>query len=267
MTDRAVIMARGLGRRMRRADTGAALDPDQERVADSGAKALVPVGRPFLDHLLTQVADAGFRRVCLVVGPDPDPVRGYCSELALERLAVEFAVQEEPRGTADAVAAAAGCVGDDPFVVINSDNHYPAEALSALRLLEGPGLVGFVREGLVAGGIPAERVSGYAVIEVDGSGFLEGIVEKPTPEKVATLSDPVRVSMNCWRFAAGFLDCCRAVAPSPRGELELPDAVREAVAAGIPFRVVTLSVPVLDLSSRADIAAVAARLRDAEVRL
>ena len=44
LPDRAVIMARGLGTRMRAADASATLAPAQAAVADSGVKAMIPVG-------------------------------------------------------------------------------------------------------------------------------------------------------------------------------------------------------------------------------
>ena len=73
------------------------------------------------------------------------------------------------------------------------------------------------------------------------------------------------VSMNCWRFDARIFDACRDVAPSPRGEVELPQAVMLAIERGVPFRAIPATGPVLDLSRRADAAAVAARLRGATV--
>jgi glucose-1-phosphate thymidylyltransferase len=74
--------------------------------------------------------------------------------------------------------------------------------------------------------------------------------------------------MNCWGFGPAIFDACAAVAPSPRGELELTDAVQHAIdSLGVNFRVLRFHAGVLDLSSRSDIAAVAARLRGTEVRL
>ena len=40
-------------------------------------------------------------------------------------MTIEFAVQAQPLGTADAVAAAEPVVGQRPFIMINSDNYYP----------------------------------------------------------------------------------------------------------------------------------------------
>jgi hypothetical protein len=44
---KAVIMARGLGTRMRKSDDAAQLDPKQEEIADAGVKAMIPIDRPF----------------------------------------------------------------------------------------------------------------------------------------------------------------------------------------------------------------------------
>jgi hypothetical protein len=49
MTDRAVVLARGLGTRMRQPAPDARLDAAQTAAADAGMKALIPIGRPFLD--------------------------------------------------------------------------------------------------------------------------------------------------------------------------------------------------------------------------
>jgi len=110
---------------MRRADAGAALGADQARVAETGVKAMIPVGRPFLDYVLSGLADAGLAEVCLVIGPEHRAVRDYYGGAAAPtRVRVAFAVQQQPLGTADAVAAAAGVVGDRDFLVLNSDNYY-----------------------------------------------------------------------------------------------------------------------------------------------
>ena len=104
---KAVVMARGLGSRMRSDDAEADLRPDQADAAASGAKAMMPVGdRPFLDHSLSRLADAGITDVCLVVAPDHDEIRAHYEAQPLSRVRVSYAVQDEPRGTADAVAAA-----------------------------------------------------------------------------------------------------------------------------------------------------------------
>ena len=269
-TTQAVVLARGLGTRMRRADPAAPLSEAQASAADHGMKAMIPVGRPFLDYQLSGLADVGIRRVVLVIGPEHGAVRErYDGPFRPTRLAVSYAVQPTPRGTADAVVSAETVVADAPFIVINGDNYYSAAALQSLVALDGPGLVGYRRSTLIArSNIDPGRVAAYALIELDADGCLGRIVEKPDPIAAAAFGADPLVSMNAWSFTPAIFAGCRAIGPSPRGELELQDAVRWAQAKlGMRFRVVPSDDGVLDLSSRGDIAAVADRLRAVEVRL
>jgi len=269
MLDKAVILARGLGTRMRKADAEADLTPDQAAVADTGLKAMIPIGRPFLDYVLAALADAGYAAACLVIGPEHGQVREYYHALKTRRIRVSFAVQVDPRGTADAVSAAEDFADGDEVLVINSDGYYPVEALRTLReRLSGPGLAAFTRDGLLRGNIPPERIAKFALVRTDDAGRLTGIIEKPTDEQVADAGEPVRLSMNCWRFDASIFQACRLIDPSPRGEWELPDAVAYSMERfAAVFQTVTIDEPVLDLSSRSDIAAVRAALAGVEVNL
>ena len=45
---------------------------------------------------------------------------------------------------------------------------------------------------------------------------------------LARLPRPLGVSMNCWRFGPAIFEACRSIRPSPRGELEITDAVQYA---------------------------------------
>ncbi len=266
MSDRArkaVVLARGLGTRMRQSDGRTPLDPAQEEAAATGLKAMISFGRPFLDYVLSALADAGLEEVCLVIGPEHQTVRRYYVETAPpRRLRLAFAIQPEPRGTADAVLAAEPFAAGQDFLVINSDNVYPVSALGALAELSEPGVALFERDALIAqSNIPADRIASFAVCVIGADGYLEAIVEKPDEKTLAGLGPDPPVSMNCWRFSSSIFAACRSVPLSPRGELELPMAVREAIAAGVRFKVVRCAEGVLDLSRRADIAAVAERLR------
>jgi glucose-1-phosphate thymidylyltransferase len=269
---KAAIMARGLGTRMRRGQQDAELSPGQAAIADRGVKALIPLGasgRPFLDYVISGLADAGFDQVCLIIGPEHDALRRhYAVEEPPIRVGISFAVQAEPRGTADAVMAAREFAGGDHFLVINSDNYYPVDVMRDLRRLGCPALPGFEREGLVEqGNIDPARVARFALLRVTAEGLLEGIVEKPGKATLELMGPDALVSMNCWLFGPRIFEACAAVTPSVRGELELSEAVQRAIAMGERFRVVRYSRPVLDLTSRADVADVERRLRGVDVRL
>lgn len=263
--EKAVIMARGLGTRMRREDASAELSREQLEAAGAGVKAMMPIGRPFLDYVLSGLADAGYRHVCLVIGPEHQMMRDYYTRQAPpRRVRVHFAVQEKPLGTADAVSSAEAFAGKDLFLVINSDNYYPADVLRRMGELDQPGVALFEREHLIAeSNIPEDRILKFAVARVDEDGCLGRIYEKPDRDTVCGLGFPVLVSMNCWVFSPRIFKACRAVRPSPRGELELTDAVQGSMEAlGERYKALCFRSSVLDLSSRSDVAAVAARLRD-----
>ena len=267
-TTQAVILARGLGSRMRQAEgagAAAALDERQERAAASGLKGMMPtLGRPFLDFVLSALADAGIRDVTLVVAPEHTMMREYYERTAPpRRVRLSWAVQAEPRGTADAVLAAAGHVYDAPFLALNSDNYYPAASYDALAALAGAGLVAYEGEALVRdGNIDRERVMAYALLDIDDAGILQGIVEKPAADHPLAQRAERWVSMNLWSFTPRIFDACRRVQPSVRGELELQDAVMIAARElGEVFRVVRAHAGVLDLSRRADVATIGDHLR------
>jgi glucose-1-phosphate thymidylyltransferase len=246
--------------------TGAdgSLDPAQAQAADAGVKAMIPFGRPFLDHVLHSLADAGIREVVLVLGPEHDAVRAYYHGLEAGRLAISFVIQPQPLGTADAVVCAEAWTGGDPFLVLNADNLYPVDVLARLAQASGPAAPGFEAKSLA---LPSARLATFALIERDDRGCLSAIAEKPGEAAVVAAGPGAFISMNVWRFDARIFDACREVPVSARSERELPQAVGLAVSRGLCIRVFPARGPVLDLSRRDDIPEVARRLEGAEVRL
>ncbi len=253
---------------MRKEAEGVSLSADQAAAAEQGVKAMISVGRPFLDHVISALADAGFTDICLVIGPEHDMIRDYYNSVPKQRVTISFAVQEEPLGTANAVLAAEEFAGADRVLVINSDNYYPAEALRLLHDVPGSALVGFDRQAMLAqSNIPADRIRAFALATADEQGNLAELVEKPDADTIARLGGNAVVSMNCWLCSPAIFAAAKSIAPSARGEYEITDAVRAAIDAGDPYRVVHAKVGVLDMSNRGDIASVSEALGDAEARL
>jgi glucose-1-phosphate thymidylyltransferase len=248
---------------MREADAGAVLDEQQREAADAGLKAMMPIaGRPFLDYVLSSLADAGIREVALVVAPDHEPIRRrYTQAAPPTRLQVTFAVQREALGTANAVLAVEHWTDSRGFLVLNADNLYPADVLRGLVSLDEPGLPAFRRGDLVKNGnIKDSQVQAFALIELDGRGYLTRIVEKPPRDVLDAAGPQALLSMNCWRFDDRIFAACRDVPRSDRGEFELPQAVMLAVRRGIHFRAIPANGAVLDLSRRGDAAELSRRL-------
>ena len=268
---KAVILARGLGTRMRQADDAAKLDDQTAQIAATGVKALIPtLGRPFLDFVLSTLADAGYTDVCLVIGPEHDAIRKYYGETVKpQRIKISFAVQEQPRGTGDAVRPAEAFAAGEPFLMINSDNFYPPEALAALRTSPAPAIAVFEKSAMLNGSnIAADRISKFSVVKSNPDGTMKQIIEKPDDATLAAMGDEVFVSMNCWLFGPGIFKAAAAIKPSPRGEYEITDAAQYCIdTLGEKLKVHKIAAPVLDLSSRNDIAAVTERLKTIDVRL
>ena len=269
MTTKAVILARGLGTRMRQADATASLDAATDAVAASGVKAMIPtLGRPFLDFVLSALADAGITEACLVLGPEHQAVRDYYGRAEGRRVRVSFATQEKPLGTADAVRPVEAFAAGEPFLMLNSDNFYPAESLATLARTPAPAVAVFAKTAMLNGSnIAADRIGKFSVVDTAADGSMTRIIEKPDAETLARFGDDAFVSMNCWLFDAKIFDACRAIGPSPRGEYEITDAVQHCIDAfGQRFTVAKFASPVLDLSNRGDIAAVNDKLRGVDVR-
>lgn len=264
----AVILARGLGTRLRTED-GAVLTDAQAAIATRGSKGLVPIhGRPLLDYLLHELAEGGVRDVVFVVAPDDEAIREHFDVAAQpDRVGVRFVMQAEPKGTADALLAAKEAVeapaganhdgaGASHFLVCNADNLYPSESIAALVALGGPGLVAFEADALCSdGALDADRVRQFALLDIAANDTLTDIVEKPAADHPLAVERERWVSMNLWRFTDSIFAHCASVTPSPRGEMELVDAVRSSIAAGEgPYRAIRQRVLVNDLSQRGDIA-------------
>lgn len=265
---KAVILARGLGSRMRKEAEGVSLSEEQAKAADAGVKAMISVGRPFLDHVITALADSGFTEICLVIGPEHDMIRDYYDNVEKNRVTISYAVQEEPLGTANAVLSAEEFAGQDRVLVINSDNYYPAEALRMLADVPGSALIGFEREAMLTkSNIAPERIAAFALATSDAEGNLAELVEKPDEATIARLGDDAVLSMNCWLCGPAIFEAARSIPMSARGEYEITDAVRAAIDAGDPYRVVRANVGVLDLSNRGDIASVVEALEGREANL
>jgi glucose-1-phosphate thymidylyltransferase len=264
MTNRAttaVVMARGLGSRMQRDAPGTVLTPVQRAAADLGLKSMIPDTRhrPFLDHLLSALADGGVREVILVVAPDHAVIRNQYSSHRPTRLMLHYAVQAEATGTADAMLAAESAVAGRPFLVCNADNLYPVSAIASLVTAKAPAVAAFDRQALIAmSNIDPDRVASFAILSFNTANHLTGIIEKPG----ATQAEHAApwIGMNLWRFDQQIFVACRNVPVSTRGERELPQAVALAITHGMTIRAVPIHAGVLDLSARSDVATVAAIL-------
>ena len=192
-----VVLAAGEGTRIR-------------PLSASVPKPMLPVAnRPLVGHAAAAAAAAGADELVLVVGYRAETVREHFgSEIA--GVPVEYAVQGEQSGTADAVRAARPHLDDDAFAVLNGDNLYDPDALAEL-FANGPAI----------GSVRVDDPRNYGVLSTDGDRVTD-VVEKP--------SEPPSDLANAGAYtfpseARDWLDVER----SARGEYELTDVLARLI--------------------------------------
>ena len=139
----------------------------------TGAKQLVPIAnKPILFYALESLAEAGVRRVGIVVGDTREQVMAAVGDGSHFGLEVTYIEQPAPLGIAQAVKISEGFLGSDPFVLYLGDN-----------FLRG-GIVPFAEEFrrsspqclIMLRRVPNPQDFGVARL-VDGR--VAGVVEKP----------------------------------------------------------------------------------------
>jgi bifunctional UDP-N-acetylglucosamine pyrophosphorylase/glucosamine-1-phosphate N-acetyltransferase len=241
MTDAAIILAAGLGTRMR-----SALPKALHQVA----------GRPMLAHLIAACEAAGFSRIVVVVGPDMP---------ALEKAARPHAVavQQERLGTAHAALQAAPLLGDAAEVaVLYADNPLiRPETLASLRAVRADAALAMLA-------MRPRDPGRYGRVLTNGLGMVERIVEwadASADERTIRLCNvgafiAAREKLLRWLAAVGNANA--------KGEYYLTDIVSAARAEAATVRHAEADeAECLGVNSRAELAAaeaaVQARLRQA----
>jgi len=251
-----------------------------------GPKQLVEVGAhgaAIMDISLERSAAAGVQRAVIVVAPGMEPlVRAHLDSMrraARVDLPVELVVQpilpgrSGPLGTADAVLAARAAI-DGPFVVVNADDVYPADAFEMLvaHLRAGPqhehAMVAF----RVRATLTARRPVSRALIDVDPAAELVAIREGTVLRvgdglrfESGSAGQPLRgdeyVSMNMWALRVSVFDALadavgEFVAGHTAGEIFLPDVLGSMVASGTTVRVFVSESRCVGVTHREDVAVV-----------
>lgn len=258
--DSIIILAAGLGKRMRVGSEKSEFDSETEKLASSGLKSMIPIkGRPFLDYVIEHVISAGFKKVCLVINPESKSIEEYyrikTGNLKERGISIEFAYQNHPRGTADALLSAEKIVKDNEFCMINGDNLYGTEDLK--KLLENKNkncIVAYDKELLLSGSnISSERIKKFAILCSDKN-HMNKIVEKPESPERYSENGKILVNMNCWKFNRKVFEACKSIKPNPeRKEYELTGAVQKMIDEGEKITIIEGEEPVLDLTGREDI--------------
>lgn len=184
----------------------------------TSAKQLVPVAnKPVLFFCIEAMAEVGIEEVGIIIAPETgEEIKRVTGDGADFGVKITYILQDEPAGLAHAVLTAEPFLGTSPFVMYLGDNLLQGgmtELVDAFRTNEPDALILLT---------PVDDPSSYGVAELT-DGRVTRLVEKPKEPKTDL------ALCGVYMFTASIHDAARAIEPSPRGELEITDAIQHLV--------------------------------------
>jgi glucose-1-phosphate thymidylyltransferase len=225
----AVVLAAGEGTR---------LSP----LTDNRPKPMLPAAnKPLLEHVVESLAAAGIERIVIVVGYKRKRIQNYFGNGDEWGVEIEYAFQDRPRGTGDALLRAESRVGED-FVAMNGDRIVDPELIE--RLIERRTRTGDTCIAVTG----VEDPSKYGVVDLDGEQILD-ITEKPAPNEATSKV----ANAGVYAFGPDIFSAIRHT--EYRGELALTDTLAKLLDAH-PLRAVRYRGVWLELSEPWDLLAI-----------
>jgi glucose-1-phosphate thymidylyltransferase len=204
---KALILAGGAGTRLR-------------PITHTRAKQLVPVAnKPILFYGIEAMVSAGITEIGVIVGDTRAEVMAALGDGSQFGAAITYIPQDAPLGLAHCVLIAHEFLGDDDFVMYLGDNLLEQDLAAFVRAfsaanteLQPPTAQILLKQ------VPDPHRFGIATLDAHGN--VVALVEKPADPP----SDLALVGV--YLFTRRIHDAVAAIEPSPRGELEITDAIQ-----------------------------------------
>lgn len=185
------------------------------------SKQILPVyDKPMIYYPISTLMLAGIRDILIISTPrDLPQFRQLLGDGNRIGVRFSYAVQEQPRGIAEAFLIGAEFVGQGNVCLILGDNLFYGNMEFLRRALRR-------RTGATVFGYPVHDPERYGVVEFDHSGKVVSIEEKPKRPR----SRYAIPGLYC--YDANVVEIARSLTPSARGELEITDVNKAYLARG-----------------------------------
>jgi UDP-N-acetylglucosamine diphosphorylase / glucose-1-phosphate thymidylyltransferase / UDP-N-acetylgalactosamine diphosphorylase / glucosamine-1-phosphate N-acetyltransferase / galactosamine-1-phosphate N-acetyltransferase len=187
-------------------------------------------GKPVLQHIVEGLRDAGIVNFLIIVGYHAEAVQNFFGDGSRYKIQIQYATQTVQDGTGRVIELAKNFVAHTPFVLGYGDILVaPENYKSIVDLAEDVEAVVSVTRG-------EDVTKGGAVFLNDQMDVVD-LREKSKPGEATS----PWYNAGLYSFRPSIFDFTAKLKPSPRGEYELTDAIRELAESGKKVRALKLT--------------------------